>query len=46
MATPLMHDSGNSDLVLCNNIEGWDGVRGGREVREGENIRIPIAGCC
>lgn len=27
-------------------LEGWDGVRGGREVREGENIRIPIAGCC
>ena len=25
-------------------LEGWDGVRGGREGREGENIHTPIAG--
>ena len=27
-------------------LEGWDGVRGGREAHEGENICIPIAGSC
>ena len=26
---------GNSSLVLCNNPEGWDEGRDGREVREG-----------
>ena len=25
-----MH-AGSSNLVLCNNAEGWDGVGGGRE---------------
>lgn len=27
-------------------LEAWDGVRGGREGREGENMDIPIAGSC
>ena len=28
---------------LCDNLEGWDGVGGGREVQEGGDIRIPVA---
>ena len=40
-----MH-AGSSNLVLCNNVEGWDGVGGGREVQEGGNICIPMADPC
>ena len=28
---------------LCNNLEGWERVGGGREVREGGDICIPVA---
>ena len=28
------------------NLEGWDGVRGGREGHDGRNIHIHIAGSC
>ena len=31
--------------VLCDNLEGWDGVGGGREV-QGGNICIPMADSC
>ena len=24
----LLYDAGSSNLVLCDNLEGWDGVRG------------------
>ena len=30
----LLCDSGSSNLVLCDNLEGWDWVGGGREVQE------------
>ena len=30
----------------CDNLEGSDGVGGGREVQEREDIRIPIADSC
>ena len=33
-------------LVLCNNLEGWDGVGGGREFPEGGDIRVPMADAC
>ena len=33
-------------LVLCDNLERWDGVEGGREVQEGGNICIPMADSC
>ena len=33
-------------LVLCDNLEGWDGVGGVREVQEGGDTRIPMAGSC
>ena len=28
------------------NLEGWDGVRGGREVQEGGDICIPMVNSC
>ena len=31
---------------LCINLEGLDGVGGGREVQKGGNICIPIADSC
>ena len=35
-------------MVLCDNIEGWQGVGVGREVQEGANICILMADshCC
>ena len=30
-------------LVLCDNLEGWDGVEDGREVQEGKDICTPMA---
>ena len=32
--------------VLCDNLEGWDGVGSGREVQEGGDIWIPTADSC
>ena len=32
--------------MLCDNLEVWDGVGGGREVQEGEDICIPMADSC
>ena len=28
--------------MLCDNLEGWDGEGGGREVQKGEDTCIPI----
>ena len=39
----LLYDAGNPKLTLCDNIEGWDGEGGGREVQEGEDICIHVA---
>ena len=33
-------------MVLCDNLEGCDGVGGGREVQEREDICIPMADLC
>ena len=33
-------------LGLCDNLEGWDGMRGGREVREGGDMCILMADAC
>ena len=27
----LLYDAGSPNLVLCDNLEGWDGVQGERE---------------
>ena len=32
--------------MLCDNLEGWDGVGGEREIQEGENICIIMADSC
>ena len=32
-----------TQLVLSDNLEGWDGVMGGREVQEGGDICILMA---
>ena len=32
--------------MLCDNLEGWDGGVGGREVQEGENICIFMTDSC
>ena len=29
----FLYDAGSSKPVLCDNLEGWDGVGGGREVQ-------------
>ena len=29
--------------MFCDNLEGWDGVEGGREVQEGGDMCIPMA---
>ena len=33
-------------MGLCSNPEGWDEEGGGRDVQEGEDIRIPMADPC
>ena len=42
----LLPDAGNSNPGLCDNLEGCDGVGGGREVLEGGNICIPMDDSC
>ena len=32
--------------MLCDNLEGWDGVGGGMEVKEGRDICISMADSC
>ena len=33
-------------MMLCDNLEEWEGVAGGKEVQEGEDIYIPLSGLC
>ena len=37
---------GSSNPVLCDYLEGCDGVGGGREVQEGGDICMPMADSC
>ena len=39
-------DAGSPKLVLCDNLEGWDGVGGGKEVQKGGGICISKADSC
>ena len=32
--------------MLCDNLEGWDGVGGGRELQEGGNMYIGKVDSC
>ena len=41
-----VYDAGNSSCVLCDNLKGWVGVWGGREVQEEGDILIPMADPC
>ena len=38
----LLYDAGNPKFVLFDNLEGWSGEEGEREVQEGGAIRIPM----
>ena len=42
----LLYYAGSSKLVLCDSLEGWDRVGGGREVQEGGDICILMADSC
>ena len=42
----FLYDAGSSSLVLCDNLEGWDGVRDGREDQERRDICIPMTDSC
>ena len=35
-----------AQTVLCDNLEGWDVVGGGREVQDEGNIHTPMADSC
>ena len=43
-----MEEAGDGDrnVMLCDNLGRWDGVGGGREVGEGGDICISMAGSC
>ena len=42
----LLYDPGSSNPMLCDNLEGQDGVGDEREVQEGGVIRIHLADSC
>ena len=37
----ILYDARSSNQVLCDKVEGWEGVRGGMEVQEKGDISIP-----
>ena len=37
----MLYDAGSSNLVLCDNLEGWDEVRG-RFKREGTQVCLQL----
>ena len=39
-------ESGKANQMLCDNLEGWDGVAGGREVQEGWYMCLPMTDLC
>ena len=39
-------ETGSSNLVLCDNLQEWDGVGGRREAQEGGDTCIPMADSC
>ena len=42
----FLYDARNSNPMLCDKLEGWDRVEGGREVQEGGDICISAADSC
>ena len=39
----LLYDSVNTNPMLCDHLEGWDGVGGRRGVQEGEDLCVSMA---
>ena len=39
----FLYASENSNQGSGNNLQGWERMRGGREVQEGGDIRLPMA---
>ena len=46
MLQNLLYDAGSSNPALWDNLEERDGEGGGREVQEGGDICILMAGAC
>ena len=42
----LLYDAGSSSPALCDNLEGWDGVRSGRKFQEGGDTCMPMTDLC
>ena len=42
----LLYDARHLNLVLCDNLEGWDEAGGGRELQEGGDVCTPVADSC
>ena len=42
----VLYDMGSANPALRDNLEGWDGVGGRREVQEGGDICVPMADPC
>ena len=42
----LLYDADRSNPVLCDNLEEWEGVGGGKEVQEGRDISAPMTDSC
>jgi len=42
----MPYDAGSSNPVLYNNLEGWDGVGGGKKVQEGGDMHTLMANSC
>ena len=42
----MLYLAGDTNTVLCDNLEGWDGMGGEREVQDRGDICILMAGLC
>ena len=42
----MLYDEGSSNLVLCDYLEGWDGVGGERGSIGSRHVYMPIADSC
>ena len=42
----LLYDAGGLNPVLCENLEGWDGIGSGERFKREKIIRIPMADSC
>ena len=42
----FLYDSGSSNWCSLKNLDGWDGVRGAREVQEGGGKCMPMNDSC